>query len=189
MESKVVPDVKLVSPSCKLLSDHVKGCKNPQTCGECAWSTKGNFWRTTFKWLRAGYAGKTGSLTIGCQICALEAAKFVHLGGDSSALSAYARFEVKPQVSWKMSRFRHHEKSQYHIAAQAGDTSCHAPCAKEFEELAHKMRRGQSEREQGNGTPSRRSKLMRYCLSESILHAYRAFLSTATSITLMRDES
>ena len=189
LAAKIVPDVTLVSPSSKQLLEHGKRCKASETCSECAWLLKGSAWRKRFPWLLAGYAGKSpNTLTVGCKDCALHAVNYKGAGSDAQ-LSAYATFSVQPEHTWKTWRFRHHATPKYHIAAQAGDSTSHAPGADEWQDLVRKLNRGHSERDKTNGIPSSRTKLMHYCLSESILHSYRFFLATAQSITLMRDVS
>jgi hypothetical protein len=187
--TKLIPDVKLVSSSSKSLEEHRRCCKDPKVCSNCAWVSKGGAWRSHFPWLRAGFAGNSNILTVGCKICALHAAKFTAAGSDTSQLSPYATFSVRPEVTWKSWRFRHHAQSKYHIAAHAADPTSHAPAAEEWQDLVRKLSRGHSQRDKGDGTPSTRTKLMHYCLSEAILHAYRVFLASAQSITLMRGES
>lgn len=185
LAAKIVPDVKLVSPSSKTLVEHGQRCKTSDTCSECAWLLKGSAWRRRFPWLWAGYAGKSNTLTVGCTDCALHAAKYK--ADTSDQLSAYASFSVQPDRNWKTWRFRHHAASKYHMAAQAGDATSHAPGEDEWKDLVRKLNRGHSERDKADGTPSSRTKLMHYCLSEAILHSYRVFLATAQGITLMRD--
>ena len=187
LAAKTVPDVTLVSPSSKQLVEHGQHCKTG-SCSECAWLLKGSAWRKIFPWLRAGYAGKSDTLTVGCKDCALHAGKYKGAGGDAQ-LSTYATFSLQPDATWKTWRFRHHEKFKYHMAATAGDATSHAPGADEWQDLVRKLNRGHSERDKNDGIPSSRTKLMHYCLSESILHSYRVFLATAQSITLMRDVS
>ena len=125
--AKIVPDVRLVSPSSEQLLEHGQRCKAADACSECAWLLKGSTWRKRFPWLRAGYAGKRNILTMGCKDCALHAAQHQAAGSDTSQLSAYANFSVQPDTTWKLWRFRHHAKSKYHIAAQTGDSTSHAP--------------------------------------------------------------
>ena len=190
MKVLTIPDVRLVSPTSLTLQRHGKQCHDVTRCSECAWLKNGKLWRRRFPWLRAGYVGEKKELRLGCNVCSLEAANFAKAGGDTSTLSAYARFAVEPDVSWKRWRFKRHSNSRYHQACVQGkfEKTLHAPSTDEFQTLLHAMSRGQSEREQGQGTPSRRAKIMRYCVSESILTTYRGFLATATSITMMRDE-
>eukprot|EP00435_Cladocopium_sp_Y103_P065320 s501_g27.t1 len=160
---QTVPDVRLVSPTSPALRRHGKQCQDVTHCSECAWLKKGELWRRKFPWLRAGYVGEKKDFRLGCKLCAMEAANFVKEGGDASSLSAYARFDVEPEVSWKGWRFKHHSCSRYHQACVQGnfEKTLHAPSTDEFQTLLHAMSRGQSEREQGQGTPSSRSKLMR----------------------------
>lgn len=187
LPAKIVPDVRLVSPSSKALREHGQCCKTPNTCSDCTWLLKGSLWRRKFPWLWAGYAGKSATLTMGCKDCALHAAQHKVAGSDQ--LSAYATFSVVPDMTWKTWRFRHHATSKYHMGAQAGDPTLHAPGEDEWRGLVRKLNRGHSERDKTDGTPSSRTKLMHYCLSEAILHSYRVFLATAEGITLMRDET
>ena len=188
LAAKTVPDVSLVSPSSKQLVEHGRHCKTSDSCSERAWLLKGSAWRKKNPWLRAGYAGKSNTLTVGCKDCALHGAKYKGAGSDAQ-LSAYATFSLQPDATWKAWRFRHHATSKYHMAATAGDATSHAPGADEWQDLVRKLNRGHSERDKNDGIPSSRTKLMHYCLSESILHSYRVFLATAQSITLMRDVS
>ena len=87
MATKLIPDVKLVSSSSKSLEEHRRCCKDPKVCSNCAWVSKGGAWRSHFPWLRAGFAGNSNILTVGCKICALHAAKFTAAGSDTSQLS------------------------------------------------------------------------------------------------------
>ena len=107
LTAKVVPDVTLVSASSKSLQEHQLHCKNPGACSQRSWASKGAFWRSKFPWLRAGYAGKTTALTLGCQVCALHATKFSTAGNENAQLSAYATFSVQPDATWKTWRFKH----------------------------------------------------------------------------------
>ena len=83
LPAKIVPDVTLVSPSSKKLVEHGQRCQTSDN----AWLLKGSFWRRKFPWLRAGFAGNSNILTVGCKICALHAAKFTAAGSDTSQLS------------------------------------------------------------------------------------------------------
>ena len=187
LAAKIVPDVKLVPPSSKKLVEHGERCEHSDTCSECVWLQKGSAWRKNNPWLWAGYAGKSDKLTLGCTVCALHAAKYKAAASDQ--LSAYATFSVRPERTWKTWRFRHHAKSKYHVAAEAGDVNSHAPSEDEWQDLVRKLHRGHSERDKSDGTPSSRTKLMHYCLSEAILDSYHVFLATAEVVTLMRDET
>lgn len=162
--AKIVPDVRLVSPSSEQLLEHGQRCKAADACSECAWLLKGSTWRKRFPWLRASYAGKRNILTMGCKDCALHAAQHQAAGSDTSQLSAYANFSVQPDTTWKLWRFRHHAKSKYHIAAQTGDSTSHAPGEEEWRDLVRKLSRGHSERDKADGQSSSRTKLMHFCL-------------------------
>ena len=69
-----------------------------------ALSALGCAWRKHFPWLRAGYVGKSNTLTVGCKDCALHSAKYKRAGSDAQ-LSAYVTFSLQPETTWKHGDF------------------------------------------------------------------------------------
>ena len=184
-----LPDVRLVSP--KLFANHVKVCTETN-CAECIWAKKGAKWRKRFPWLRGGYK-PSGDFGLGCTFCAQSAVK--NKAGRQELADFPSRFDsftMVPDGNTKNFAFQQHGQSPSHVSAQNDiqkdvENERYAPGADEFEKLINDMSRGQSAREQSGGTSSKRATLMRFSLAEGILDVYREFLSTSTSITLLRD--
>lgn len=185
-----LPDVRLVSP--KLFANHVKVCTETN-CAECIWAKKGARWRKRFPWLRGGYK-PFGDFGLGCTFCAQSAVKNNAKARQEHAdfPSRFDSFTMVPDGNTKNFAFQRHGQSPSHVSAQNDiqkdvENVRYAPRADEFEKLINDMNRGQSAREQSGGTSSKRATLMRFSLAEGILDVYREFLTTSTSITLLRD--
>ena len=201
-------------PPVRLLS-HGRALKHSRTCNvanclKCWWGTKGTKWRKHFPWLRFGQpllSKDAACGAYGCSVCCV----FQHLVSTGAVLGNAARRPVATPSRQRCDDFinnfaafavtrrlkslwlRRHQDSKKHQEALrwleghiTEDDLSVAPSLQDFASALSNMQKGHSMR--NGGVASDTTSLVHWCISESLIQAWRSKLAKATTLCLVRDE-
>ena len=175
---------------------HLKFCSSGvQKCARCKWATYKTQWQKDLPWIDSKVDMETGQWGIGCRLC-----------HDSQQVSPevmskfpvsrhhFARFEVS-SGEIRMARFRKHADSPAHrtaVSLASGKVSLpemegFCPTHAEWMSVLEHSKPNDCPADITDVGNRKKVHMMRWCLSEAIRQAQRAFMQDALSVSLQQD--